>query len=147
MLGQLLYGIWLVRVSLRWWYLSYLKSELFRVLSQKDCPISPLNHQLLQAMFGDRTLKDTPPSSLIRNAFLVRVVDLATLRQEVSDDIFLEIDEYPNQSVPAGAAEVGHHLLANGSSTPTTVSSSTNEGGFLQTVDGPGKDWGFSRFH
>ncbi|KAG9144266.1 hypothetical protein Leryth_025678 [Lithospermum erythrorhizon] len=56
---------------------------------------SPLNLQLLQAMAGVRILRDTPSLYPTREACSVRVIDAVILHQEVNDDVFREIDDYP----------------------------------------------------
>ncbi|GAA0160551.1 hypothetical protein LIER_43527 [Lithospermum erythrorhizon] len=74
-----------------------------------DSLLSPLNLQLLQAIYtclltfdipskpmaGGRILRDTPSLSPTREASSVRVIDAVILRQEVNDDVFREIDDYP----------------------------------------------------
>ncbi|GAA0161448.1 hypothetical protein LIER_39232 [Lithospermum erythrorhizon] len=70
-----------------------------------------------------------------------------SLKQEdASDDIFKEIDEYPNRQAPGEAAKREQHL-AEGSSTPATVFSSVPEGYASQTKDGKVRNPGSSRFH
>ncbi|GAA0163770.1 hypothetical protein LIER_19558 [Lithospermum erythrorhizon] len=81
-----------------------------KALFQKVCPLSPLNLHLLQVMAGGGILRDTPSASPTRDPSFVRVIDTATLHhEEVNDDVFREMDEYPaNPIAPelAGAGQV-----------------------------------------
>ncbi|GAA0141919.1 hypothetical protein LIER_02951 [Lithospermum erythrorhizon] len=61
--------------------------------------------------------------------------------KEANEDFFMEIDEYPgNQAIPVTTDE--SHPLSERSCTPSTVSSSSLQGGVSQPADDQGEDSG-----